>query len=58
MKRILIDTNIYSHALKGDEGVVEILRETDEIGISIISIGELLTGFRLGGLEKKNRKET
>ncbi len=57
MKRILIDTNIYSHALKGDEGVVEILRETDEIGISIISIGELLTGFRLGGLEKKNRKE-
>ena len=34
MKRILIDTNIYSFALRGDENVVEILRETDEIGIS------------------------
>ena len=57
MKKLLIDTNIYSYALRGDESVVEILRETDVIGISIISIGELLAGFRIGGLEKKNRKE-
>ena len=57
MKRLLIDTNIYSYALKGDKNVVEILRETDEIGFSVISIGELLSGFRMGGMEKKNRKE-
>jgi tRNA(fMet)-specific endonuclease VapC len=57
MKRMLIDTNIYSFALKGDNDVVEVLRQTDEIGFSVISIGELLSGFRLGGMEKKNRKE-
>ena len=37
--------------------MIEILREADEIGFSIISIGELLTGFKLGGMEQKNRKE-
>ena len=57
MKRLLIDTNIYSYALKGEEGVVEVLREADEIGFSVISIGELLSGFKLGGKERKNRKE-
>jgi len=57
MKRLLIDTNIYSYALKGEEGVVGVLREADEIGFSVISIGELLSGFKLGGREQKNRKE-
>ena len=57
MKRLLIDTNIYSYALKGEESVVEVLREADEIGFSVISIGELLSGFRLGGKEQKHRKE-
>ncbi len=57
MKRLLIDTNVYSYALKGDGDVIEVLREADEIGFSVISIGELLSGFRLGGKEKKNRKE-
>jgi len=57
MKRLLIDTNIYSYALKGDEGVVDVLREADEIGFSVVSIGELLSGFKLGGREPKNRKE-
>ena len=57
MKRLLIDTNIYSYALKGEEVVIEVLREADEIGFSVISIGELLSGFRLGGKERKNRKE-
>ena len=46
MKRLLIDTNIYSYALKGDGDVVKVLRKTEEmIGFSVISIGELLYGF-------------
>jgi len=57
MKRYLIDTNIYSYALKGDEEIIKILRGTDEIGFSVISIGELLTGFKGGGKERKNREE-
>ena len=57
MKKLLIDTNIYSFALRGDNSVIGVLRETDEIGFSVISIGELLTGFKLGTKEEKNRKE-
>ena len=57
MKRYLIDTNIYSYALKGDQEVIKVLRETDEIGFSVVSIGELLAGFKGGGKERKNREE-
>ncbi len=57
MRRMLIDTNIYSYALKGEGGVIEVLRKADEIGFSVISIGELLSGFKKGGREKKNREE-
>ncbi|MBW1692561.1 MAG: type II toxin-antitoxin system VapC family toxin [Deltaproteobacteria bacterium] len=57
MRRLLIDTNIYSYALRGDDDVVEVLRKAEEIGFSVISIGELLTGFKGGGKEQKNRGE-
>ncbi len=57
MRRVLIDTNIYSYALRGDNDVVEVLRKAEEIGFSVISIGELLTGFKGGGKEQKNREE-
>jgi tRNA(fMet)-specific endonuclease VapC len=57
MRRLLIDTNIYSYALRGDDGVVEVLKKAEHIGISVISIGELLSGFKGGGREKKNREE-
>jgi tRNA(fMet)-specific endonuclease VapC len=48
MRRLLIDTNIYSLALRGDPAI---------IGFSTISIGELLSGFKAGNKEKKNREE-
>ena len=57
MRRLLIDTNIYSYALKGDDGIVEVLKKCEQIGISVISIGELLSGFKGGGREQKNREE-
>jgi tRNA(fMet)-specific endonuclease VapC len=57
MNKILIDTNIYSYALRGDSRAVEILRKALHIGISVISIGELLSGFKGGNKEKDNRKE-
>jgi len=57
MKRILIDANIYSHALRGDDDVVAVLRKVEEIGFSVISIGELLSGFKGGSKERKNRAE-
>ena len=57
MRRLLIDTNIYSYALKGDGDVVDVLRKAEEIGFSVISIGELLSGFKGGGREQINREE-
>ena len=57
MKRVLIDTNIYSLAMKGDTDVVNILRKIDQIGFSAISIGELISGFKGGRHELKNREE-
>jgi tRNA(fMet)-specific endonuclease VapC len=57
MKRLLIDTNIYSLALRGDHSIAEVLQKTDSIGFSTISIGELLSGFKAGSKEKKNREE-
>ena len=46
MNKILIDTNIYSHALKGDPDIIAVLQRTQKIGISVISIGELISGFK------------
>ena len=57
MNRILIDTNIYTHALKGTADVVSVLQSASEIGISAISIGELISGFKGGTREGENREE-
>jgi len=57
MKKVLIDTNIYSYAMKGDTEVTNHIKQIDIIGISTISIGELLSGFKGGRREEKNRSE-
>lgn len=57
MKKVLIDTNIYSMAMKGDANVVNILRKIDRIGFSAVSIGELYSGFKGGRYEAKNKEE-
>lgn len=57
MNRILIDTNIYSAAMRGNEAFVRLLRSVSQIGIYSISIGELLSGFKAGNREEKNKHE-
>jgi tRNA(fMet)-specific endonuclease VapC len=57
MKSILIDTNIYTRALRGEQETISVLQQVQEIGICSISIGELLSGFKAGTREKKNREE-
>ncbi|MFH1981119.1 MAG: type II toxin-antitoxin system VapC family toxin [Pseudomonadota bacterium] len=56
MNKVLIDTNIYSLAMKGDEDIVSVLRRLDLIGFSVISIGELFSGFKGGRRELENRE--
>ncbi|MBS3917291.1 MAG: type II toxin-antitoxin system VapC family toxin [Deltaproteobacteria bacterium] len=57
MRRIAIDTNIYTSFKCNDQSVVEALRDCDLIGVDITVIAELFSGFSLGGNEKKNRQE-
>jgi tRNA(fMet)-specific endonuclease VapC len=57
LKSVLLDTNIYSLAMKGETDIVNAIRKIDRIGFSAISVGELLSGFKGGSLEKKNRAE-
>ena len=57
MKNILIDTNIYTSALKGENKTTSVLQRANEIVICSITIGELLSGFKAGNKEKKNREE-
>ena len=57
MKSILIDTNIYSYAMKGDQESVDVLQQASQIGICSITIGELLSGFKAGKKEGENRNE-
>jgi tRNA(fMet)-specific endonuclease VapC len=55
MRRALIDTNIYSLAMRGEPSVLDRLQQLDEIGFTVVSLGELLVGFRGGSRETENR---
>jgi len=57
MRRIAIDTNIYTSFKCNDQRVVEAFRDCDFIGVDIAVIAELFSGFSLGAKEKKNRQE-
>jgi tRNA(fMet)-specific endonuclease VapC len=57
MRRMAIDTNIYTSFKCNDQSVVEAFRDCDLIGVDITVIAELFSGFSLGDKEKKNRQE-
>ncbi|MCL5992020.1 MAG: type II toxin-antitoxin system VapC family toxin [Bacteroidetes bacterium] len=56
MKNVLLDTNAYSNLLKGNNHVLEIIDEAETVYISVIVIAELLTGFKGGTGENKNKE--
>ena len=57
MKRILMDTNAYSAFKSGDSEVVELLAYTEAVFVCPTVAGELLSGFKAGACERKNREE-
>ena len=57
MKRLVIDTNVYT-GLKHDDGAVtDALARADDILVCATVLGELLCGFKCGSREERNRKE-
>jgi len=57
MRRIAIDTNIYTSFKCNDQSVVDVFRDCDLIGVDVAVIAELFSGFSLGAKEEKNRHE-
>ncbi|MGR3300896.1 MAG: type II toxin-antitoxin system VapC family toxin [Candidatus Scalindua sp.] len=57
MKRILIDTNVYASFKRNETVAVDELRRAEYIGINIVVLGEILSGFKGGKREKQNIEE-
>ncbi|MBI4849124.1 MAG: type II toxin-antitoxin system VapC family toxin [Nitrospirae bacterium] len=57
MKRVLMDTNTYTAFKKNDPAAVNVFRTVEYIGVNIVVLGELLSGFKGGNKEARNRKE-
>lgn len=57
MKKVFIDTNIYTHFKNNCHEVIDRLRLFDYIAISNIVLGELLCGFKLGTKEHHNMND-
>lgn len=52
--KILCDTNALSALRLGNSGVVEIFEAADEILLSVVVLGELLSGYKCGSKLKEN----
>jgi tRNA(fMet)-specific endonuclease VapC len=57
MKKIMIDTNAYAAFKKDESKAAAVLKTAEYIGVNIIVLGELLSGFKGGFKELSNRKE-
>ena len=54
-REIMLDTSAYSALLRGNAKVKDVLNASDRIYLNPVVLGELLSGFRHGNSEKKNR---
>jgi len=52
-----LDTSAYSNFRRGNEEVATLLDRAELVGVSTIALGELRTGFALGGRRERNEAE-
>lgn len=57
MKRILIDTSVYASFKRKETVAIDELRRVEYIGINIMILGEILSGFKGGKRDKQNIEE-
>jgi tRNA(fMet)-specific endonuclease VapC len=57
MKRILMDTNTYAAFKNNDPVAVNTFQTAEYVGVSVVVLGELFSGFKGGRKETRNRKE-
>ena len=56
MNRVILDTSAYSLLMRGREEMAALLDGADEVHLSAVVVGELLSGFSKGNAEKRNRQ--
>lgn len=54
MRTVLIDTNVYSLGLMGEDWSSGVLKRADEILLCPVVVGELYAGFRKGSRHAEN----
>ena len=57
MNSICLDTSAYSHFKRGDEEAIRTIRSARVVNVPVIVLGELRSGFRLGGHQARNEEE-
>lgn len=57
MSSYCLDTSAYSNFKRGSKEVAALLDRAELVGVSTIALGELRTGFLLGGRRKRNEAE-
>jgi predicted nucleic acid-binding protein len=55
--RYCLDTSAYSHFRRGEPQVVALLDRAEWVGMPAVVVGELWTGFLLGGRTESNGEE-
>jgi tRNA(fMet)-specific endonuclease VapC len=57
LSRYCLDTSAYSHFKRGHASATRLIDSADWLGVPMIVLGELWTGFLLGGRPEKNATE-
>ncbi len=57
MSSLCLDTSAYSHFRRGNEEVAALLDRAELVGVPTVTLGELRTGFLLGGRRGRNEAE-
>lgn len=57
MSSYCLDTSAYSNFRRGNEEVAALLDRAELVGVSTTALGELRTGFVLGGRRQRNEAE-
>ena len=57
MSRLCLDTSAYSHFMRGQPAAIEALDQASWVGVPVVAIGELRTGFLLGHRTQQSTEE-
>ena len=57
MKTLVIDTNVYCDAMRGEAAAMKLLRQAERILLPTVVFGELLAGFKGGNREHANKEQ-